>query len=78
MQVLVIKDEFSKQFKTQELQFPKLLVENVTIKNAALIKKNSFFNLNYGVFQATFNNFLISKYFAIYGVITNDFSIKLD
>ena len=76
--MLVIQNKLRKEFKIEEPQFPKLLVENVTIKNAALLKKNSFFNLNYRIFQATFNNFLISKYFTIYGAITNDFSITFD
>lgn len=58
--------------------FPEIIVENVTFKNAILLKKNSFINLNYGVYDAKFTNFRAVNYFTIFGVITNDFSISLD
>lgn len=60
------------------IAYPQLNVENVTIKNAILNKKNSFFNLNYGIYKARFNNFIVNNYYSIYGAITNDYSITFD
>ena len=53
-------------------------MENVTVKNAIFARKNSFINLNYGLYYANIKNFIAKNYFTIYGLITNDYSISFD
>lgn len=60
------------------MPFTEIIIENVTFKNAILLKKNSFIKLNNGIYNAELTNFMASNYFTIFGVITNDFSISLD